>query len=241
VKAFALLLALHFVGIVFAQSNPYVAEEVRATNGWKRRLKIEVEPNAHVKPKDGLLYITGTNINVKVVAEFPPLTSEDPPGPLWTHHSIVYWEMKIGGALIKRWEPGEVPVNPPAPPGDSHAIRFASTHFADNSDIAITLEAKFKVWNDNNPPDVDEDLTPLTVSLPLKVYNKTIALATVEGSAPVVDTAKRRIDDAIVQITGTAINYKLVDGNGDGTEWRESEPTAPRLLGSHEFWAQALS
>jgi hypothetical protein len=92
-----------------AQSNPLIVNEVRATNGWKRRLKIEVESSAHVKVRGSEVLITGTNVNFTVAAEFPALTPEDPPGGPWTHHAIEFLELKIGGELIKRWTPGEVP------------------------------------------------------------------------------------------------------------------------------------
>ncbi len=152
-------------------------------------------------------------------------------------------ELKIGDEIVKTWD--DVQTSPV-----SHEVRFASTHFADGTTKNITLRGEFHGWKNTNP--LEEFTEIFTATLPATIYNKVLALTTVEQFIPesadseppipahyskpgdadypnpphVANAAKRIVDDAIIKLTGTAMNHSLVPGNGDGTNWREFTGTA---------------
>ncbi len=227
----------------YAQTSPLTKVETRVRAGWKARLSIVLTPSVHVVERAGEALISGTNVNFTVGAEFPPLTiPPDLPGGPWAHTSIEWIELTIGGEPSPpvRWEPGEVPL-PGGPPGVSHAIRFASTHFADGPAVDIVLQGRFRVWNDATPPL--EDSVQFTATLPARVYNKAIALATVEqwipndpehwskpgdsdypNPAPVAATAALAVAAVIPFLIGPAMRHTLIpSATFDGKSWRESD------------------
>ncbi len=166
--AFLLTFALSFVG---RAQSPLSKVETRVRLGWKAQLEVHLTSSAHVKAVGSEAWVTGTNVNMLVKGWFPPVTSEDPPGGPWPNGEIEFLELKIDGNLIKRWTPGQVP-------SEQHAVRFASTKFSDGASKDITLEGNFKVWDNETPPN--EDSVPCTATLPVKIHNKLISLATVE-------------------------------------------------------------
>ncbi len=216
---------------------PFTKSEFREGTGWNATLKIVVTQSDHAKAQGNNLLVTGTNINIVVTSSFVnvvPLPNE--PQFNWVKLKIG----QIGDDPIKTWE--NVKTSPV-----SHDVRFASTHFTDGSTQNIILEGQFHGWTTDNPPvEVTETFT---ATLPVVIYNKALALTTVESWIPpivaadpghyskpgdsdypnpplVPDTAKRIVDDAITKLTGTAMKHTLVPENGDGRNWREFQGPA---------------
>ncbi|BBO24207.1 MAG: hypothetical protein L6Q31_05355 [Fimbriimonadaceae bacterium] len=189
--------------------------------------------------------ISGTKVEFTAKAEVTRtipewLILEPPPGGVeFTDGYVSEIRLKVGGQELLHLSGLS-----PETKSVQRAVRFSSTHFPHGSSVVIELYGKAILERNEGESSIVER----TLRVLLSPYNTAIALGTVEefldqldpphfskpgdpdypGNPPYASMAALATQAIIPILTGQSMNHVMVEGNGTGTDWRES--TGPARL-----------
>lgn len=151
------------------------------TWGYARQFKYGVRVEGF---SEANIRVSGTKVDFKVAAGLEPRMPEEPYNdpPQWQHMKLLELKCYIGNTLVETFVPEA---------GFSYGmfkktIRFASTHFDDDSAVTLKAVAKFKFWNVDPPSE--EIVNGVEALAVVKTHNKAQVVATQKDVDPKTGT-----------------------------------------------------